>query len=130
MLRGKKGLLLLIGAVLAVAGGSGYWYHQQQSASTTVQQTSQKDRVLKKKITLVAIGDSLTHGQGDDKNEQGYVGRIRKKLQKHYHNRVTTYNYGVTGDRSDQMLKRLNEQPEMRANLKKSRCNRNDGWRQ
>ena len=120
MLRGKKGLLLLIGIVLAIAGGSGYWYHQQHSAPTTVKQTSQKDRIIKKRVTLVAIGDSLTHGQGDDKNEQGYVGRIKNKLQKHYHNRVTTYNYGVTGDRSDQMLKRLNEQPEMRANLKKA----------
>lgn len=120
MLRGKKGLLLLIGIVLVVAGGSSYWYHQQHSAPTTVQQTSQKTRVLKRRVTLVAIGDSLTHGQGDDKNEQGYVGRIKNKLQKHYHNRVTTYNYGVTGDRSDQMLKRLNEQPEMRANLKKA----------
>ena len=120
MLRGKKGLLLLIGIVLVVAGGSSYWYHQQHSAPTTVQPTSQKTRVLKRRVTLVAIGDSLTHGQGDDKNEQGYVGRIKNKLQKHYHNRVTTYNYGVTGDRSDQMLKRLNEQPEMRANLKKA----------
>ena len=110
----------MIGIVLVVAGGSSYWYHQQHSAPTTVQQTSQKTRVLKRRVTLVAIGDSLTHGQGDDKNEQGYVGRIKNKLQKHYHNRVTTYNYGVTGDRSDQMLKRLNEQPEMRANLKKA----------
>ena len=119
MLHGKKGLLLLIGAVIAISGG-GYWYHQQQAAPTTVKQTSQKDRVIKKRVTLVAIGDSLTHGQGDNKNEQGYVGRIKKKLQKHYHNHVTTFNYGVTGDRSDQMLKRLNEQPEMRANLKKA----------
>lgn len=120
MLHGKKGLLLLIGAVIAVSGGGGYWYHQQQAAPATVKQTSQKDRVIKKRVTLVALGDSLTHGQGDNKNEQGYVGRIKKKLQNHYHNRVTTYNYGVTGDRSDQMLKRLNEQPEMRANLKKA----------
>ena len=82
MLRGKKGLLLLIGIVLVVAGGSSYWYHQQHSAPTTVQQTSQKTRVLKRRVTLVAIGDSLTHGQGDDKNEQGYVGRIKNKLQK------------------------------------------------
>ena len=66
MLRGKKGLLLLIGIVLAVAGGSGYWYHQQHSAPTTVQQTSQKTRVLKRRVTLVAIGQPQLSCAGTD----------------------------------------------------------------
>lgn len=74
--------------------------------------------VVKKKVRLVAIGDSLTYGQGDEDHNGGYVGLIKERLQKKFHNQVTTVNYGVSGDRSDQILRRINNQQQIRQDLK------------
>lgn len=116
---GRFWLAIITILCLTGLGGAAWWNHRA-TTQPVVKKTPQAVQVLKRHVTLVAIGDSLTHGQGDNRNQQGYVGRIKKRLEKHYHNQVTTYNYGVTGDRSDQMLKRLQKQPKMRANLKKA----------
>ncbi|KRN58871.1 SGNH/GDSL hydrolase family protein [Limosilactobacillus secaliphilus] len=108
-----KWLLLLL--VLISALGGAYYYHQH-----TASQASQPTKVVKKHVRLVAIGDSLTYGQGDEKEQGGYVGQIKPALEKEYSTKVSTWNYGVSGDRSDQILKRLNNQPKMRQNLKQA----------
>lgn len=51
-------------------------------------------------------------------NRGGYVGIIKKLLTKQYHNQVTTYNYGKSGDLSDQILDRLQNQTAIQTNLK------------
>lgn len=59
----------------------------------------------KKNITIVALGDSLTKGEGDLKRG-GYVGYVKNHLEKRKNvGKVTVYNYGVVGDTSDQLLK-------------------------
>lgn len=65
-----------------------------------------------KHINLVALGDSLTEGVGDEKHEQGYSGRIAKKIDKKYDITVSMSNFGKSGDRSDQIQKRLQTQPD------------------
>lgn len=104
-------LLLIIIALLAVGG---VYYVAERPSN----HESQPARVVKKHVRLVAIGDSLTYGQGDEKNNGGYVGQIKPALEKKYNTNVSTWNYGVSGDRSDQILKRLNNQPKMRENLR------------
>lgn len=63
-------------------------------------------------INLVALGDSLTEGIGDEKYEKGYSGRIAKKIDENYDIKVAMSNYGRAGDRSDQIQKRLQKQPD------------------
>lgn len=102
-------MVALIVVIIAGLGGFYYWHQATTSSPKTV---------LKSKIKLVAIGDSLTQGVGDQKQQGGYVGIIKKLLTKQYHNQVTTYNYGKSGDRSDQILDRLQNQTAIQTNLK------------
>lgn len=61
--------------------------------------------VPKRNLTIVALGDSLTKGEGDIKRG-GYVGYVQNHLKKRKHiGKVTVYNYGVIGDTSDDLLK-------------------------
>ncbi|CQR46097.1 Spore germination lipase LipC [Paraliobacillus sp. PM-2] len=67
---------------------------------------------------IVAIGDSLTQGVGDLSNNGGYVGVIEDNLSDNEH-AVTIENYGKRGNRSDQLLKRL-EEDKIQASIKKA----------
>ncbi|SER89493.1 Lysophospholipase L1 [Gracilibacillus ureilyticus] len=61
---------------------------------------------FKKDTHIVAIGDSLTQGVGDETESGGYVG----VLEEHFDNedvKVTIDNFGKRGNRTDQLLKRL-----------------------
>lgn len=73
---------------------------------------------MKETLELVAIGDSLTQGVGDTTDSGGFVPLIAKKLQASYSlQTVETANYGVSGNRSDQILKRIKNDEEIRSSL-------------
>lgn len=103
--------LILTVLVLIIVGFFGY---------RTANRIAAPKRVVKPTVHLVAIGDSLTYGQGDEKHNGGYVGLIKPKLEHHYGNKVATVNYGVSGDRSDQIHKRIKEQSAIRQDLRKA----------
>lgn len=106
--------LAIVLVLLAISGG--YWYHLDQKTNPPA--PARKERVAKKHIKLVAIGDSLTYGQGDETQNGGYVGILKDKIHHRYHAKVTTVNYGVSGDRSDQILARFNSQKRIRKDIK------------
>jgi lysophospholipase L1-like esterase len=64
---------------------------------------------LKKDQKIVAIGDSLTEGVGDETENGGYVGILNNTFEDHNLN-VTVENFGKKGNRSDQLLKRLEKE--------------------
>lgn len=64
------------------------------------------------------MGDSLTQGVGDQQKKGGYVSIIKQKVEKQDNTKVITSNFGVAGDRSDQILKRLNDQSNVQQKLK------------
>ncbi|MDC3414569.1 SGNH/GDSL hydrolase family protein [Terrihalobacillus insolitus] len=64
---------------------------------------------LKKNLDIVAIGDSLTQGVGDTTNNGGYVGILNSRLSTEKQD-VNIENLGKRGNRSDQLLKRLDKQ--------------------
>jgi lysophospholipase L1-like esterase len=64
---------------------------------------------LKKDQKIVAIGDSLTEGVGDETENGGYVGILNHTFEDHNLN-VTVENFGKKGNRSDQLLKRLEKE--------------------
>lgn len=111
----RKLWLLVVVIVLLVAGGGGYYYYSQHSQT---KQSEAATQTPKSTIHLVALGDSLTYGVGDQAKNGGYVGLIQKKLEKHLNNTVKASNYGVSGDRSDQILARLNKQSQIQEDLK------------
>lgn len=63
-------------------------------------------------IKIAALGDSLTQGVGDETNNEGYIGVL-----KHYFNqqniRVQIDNFGRRGNRTDQLLTRLQEENDL-----------------
>ncbi|MDC3418644.1 SGNH/GDSL hydrolase family protein [Aquibacillus salsiterrae] len=72
----------------------------------------------KENLLIVAIGDSLTQGVGDTTKNGGYVGILQNSFQDSNQN-ITIQNYGKRGNRSDQLLKRLDE-PEIMESMKET----------
>lgn len=68
---------------------------------------------------IVAIGDSLTQGVGDETGNQGYVGILEERLNDENY-AVTFDNFGKRGNRTDHLLKRLEENPEITEALEKT----------
>lgn len=62
--------------------------------------------LFKKDQKIVAIGDSLTQGVGDETESGGYVGILNHTFEDHNMN-IKIENFGKKGNRSDQLLKRL-----------------------
>ncbi len=70
-------------------------------------------------FSIVAIGDSLTEGIGDQANSQGYLPLVKKGLESNYNsqNAIATFNYGKKGNRTPQLTERIQENKELQADL-------------
>ena len=66
-------------------------------------------QLFKKDTHIVAIGDSLTQGVGDETGNGGYVGILEEKLVADNFN-VSFDNFGKRGNRTDQLLNRLDNE--------------------
>jgi lysophospholipase L1-like esterase len=65
--------------------------------------------LFKKDQKIVAIGDSLTEGVGDETENGGYVGILKHTFEDNNLN-ISVENFGKKGNRSDQLLKRLDKE--------------------
>ncbi|MGF2615774.1 SGNH/GDSL hydrolase family protein [Rossellomorea aquimaris] len=65
-------------------------------------------RLFNKDMKVVSIGDSLTQGVGDETGNGGYVGILNNTFQENEIN-IKIDNFGKRGNRTDQLLKRLEE---------------------
>ena len=74
----------------------------------------------KKKVTYVAIGDSLTKGVGDSTNQGGFVPLLAQSLTNETGLEFKAINYGVSGNTSSQILSRMQEKKEIRKDLKQA----------
>jgi lysophospholipase L1-like esterase len=62
-------------------------------------------------LNIVAIGDSLTEGVGDSSKQGGYVPHVAKFIsQQRSVDDVRVSNLGKRGNRTDQLLRRLNQE--------------------
>ena len=57
---------------------------------------------------VVALGDSLTRGTGDDTGK-GYIGYLVEELEEKSKEKITIHNFGVKGYRSNQLLDQLKQ---------------------
>lgn len=67
------------------------------------------DPLSQNKIQILALGDSLTRGVGDEAGE-GYVGKVKRALEKDTGKPVFVWNYAVNGARTQQLLAYLEAQ--------------------
>ncbi|MFF2450447.1 SGNH/GDSL hydrolase family protein [Neobacillus sp. NPDC058068] len=93
--------------------------HQEKKAATQVFKPIPADFVPRN-FTVLSTGDSLTQGVGDSTNQGGYLPYLKTLLEKEKGiQQVDFFNYGITGNRTTQLLKRL-KTPEMKADLQKA----------
>ncbi|WP_416729320.1 GDSL-type esterase/lipase family protein [Fictibacillus sp. JL2B1089] len=57
-------------------------------------------------LKVVALGDSLTYGVGDP-SKTGYIGIVKRNIQQQTGRNVIINNFGISGQRSDQLLRQL-----------------------
>ncbi|ASF41088.1 hypothetical protein CEH05_18745 [Halobacillus halophilus] len=63
---------------------------------------------VRQNLDIVAIGDSLTQGVGDSTDNDGYVGIIEDTINSNQPlETLDIANYGVRGNRTDQLLERM-----------------------
>lgn len=91
------------------------YYAEKPTKINPVQNTSQK-KEDKKELNIVALGDSLTKGLGDDTGK-GYVGDIIDQVKKRSRKHVSLLNLGVSGQTSDQLRTQV-VQPEVIRQIK------------
>ena len=71
-------------------------------------------------FSYVALGDSLTEGVGDTTNQGGFVPLVAQSLTNEEGYQVDVKNFGVAGNTSNQILKRMKEQAEIADALSKA----------
>lgn len=106
------GISLIIIVVFAVAGYVMINHQNQDHVMTAQQKITQ--------VSIVALGDSLTQGVGDNQNLGGYPKRVGKLLAQKAHVKTKVFNFGKAGDRSDQIMNNLNQNDEQKKAIKKA----------
>ncbi|HEP1820144.1 TPA: SGNH/GDSL hydrolase family protein [Streptococcus suis] len=71
-------------------------------------------------LTYLALGDSLTEGIGDTTGQGGFVPLLAQSLVNDYGYEVDYKNFGVSGNTSNQILKRMSEDESIKDYLKKA----------
>lgn len=87
-------------------------------AESRLRVVQDKTSDYKKSVHFVAVGDSLTEGIGDETKRGGYVPLVANHLQQKYElTSIEKDNYGISGERSDQILKRVKKDSDLRNSL-------------
>lgn len=116
-----KEIIIVLAAIGLIAGGV-YLALSYFAPGTIRQETVKSPAAPKKKqqIKLVAVGDSLTEGVGDDTKQGGYVGLIKTKLKEQQQVKTKTKNYGIAGETSTQINQRVQQNPDLQQDLKQA----------
>lgn len=105
--------LLAVGFILTFTNGCHLLDKENfiQFKETTVSgKSSIPNDFIPQNLKVVSIGDSLTEGIGDSTKSGGYLPYLEKSLEKEKGiNKVTFSNFGVKGNRSSQILQRLDK---------------------
>ncbi|WP_312473007.1 SGNH/GDSL hydrolase family protein [Neobacillus sp.] len=101
-------LLILSALFLSSCSQSDQWaLHQIKKSAAPVFEPIPAD-FLPKNLTVLSAGDSLTQGVGDSTDQGGYLPYLKTLLEKEKGiQHVDFLNYGVKGNRTTQLLKRL-----------------------
>jgi lysophospholipase L1-like esterase len=86
-------------------------YYASEPSKINPAKTAAKKEENKKTMNIVALGDSLTKGMGDDTGK-GYVGDITDQVRKRTNQQVSLLNLGINGQTSNELRKQV-QQPEV-----------------
>lgn len=123
-IRSFLGIILFLGVVALIVFQVMTFISKDTSKTTTIENKSKEsssEQIKTKELNLVAIGDSLTEGIGDSTGRGGYVPLVAELLEsKDEIETVSTSNYGISGNRSDQILKRIKKDEKLQNDVKKA----------
>jgi len=88
---------------------------QEKINNTLITNIDKRPYFFPQNLKITALGDSLTKGVGDETDNSGYVGLIEDNLE----NEIDIDNFGISGYRSDQLLKLIKE-PDTQNSLKEA----------
>lgn len=91
------------------------YYAKSPAALQPIKQVPQTPVNNNKEMKIVALGDSLTKGLGDETG-QGYVGDVVDEIKKRTKKQVSLMNLAISGQTSDQ-LKGQVQQPEVQRQI-------------
>lgn len=107
--------------------GEGGAEREKESLSEEIQAVvasivdSARSLFIKQNLNIVAVGDSLTQGVGDESENGGYVGILEKMM--HEAHPVATFeitNHGKRGRRTDHLIKRLQQDEDLNEALREA----------
>lgn len=114
--------VLIVSALsfLLMLVGLGWTFQNQffKGEASEVTETAKQPATEEKKQgkVVVALGDSLTRGTGDASGK-GYIGYLVDELEEKSKEKITLFNYGVKGYRSNQLLEQV-KQDEIKRQIK------------
>lgn len=74
----------------------------------------------KTEFHYLALGDSLTEGVGDTTGQGGFVPLLAQSLTNEYGYEVAYQNFGISGNTSNQILKRMKEDKDLKLTLEQA----------
>ncbi|GED47937.1 lipase [Carnobacterium maltaromaticum] len=123
-IRSFLGIILFLGVVALIVFQVMMFISKDNSKTTIIEnkgKESSSEQIKTKELNLVAIGDSLTEGIGDSTGRGGYVPLVAELLEsKDEIETVSASNYGISGNRSDQILKRIKKDEKLQNDVKKA----------
>ena len=79
-----------------------------------------KSALTQKRLNYVAIGDSLTEGVGDQTNQGGFIPLLSNAISEISDVNVVSQNFGVAGNTSTQIYKRMTKEKKIQSAIKKA----------
>lgn len=98
-------------------GISHFWL---RPAGSELSNRDLKSVLTQKRFNLVALGDSLTEGVGDQTGQGGFVPLLANNISETDKVNVLSQNFGVAGDTSTQIYKRLTSQKKIQTAIQKA----------
>ncbi|MCK3941706.1 SGNH/GDSL hydrolase family protein [Streptococcus suis] len=100
--------------------GSIFLFHQLIPQAPSRISQEELGLSVNRKFRYLALGDSLTEGVGDVTGRGGFVPLLAQSLVNEYGYEVDVQNFGVSGNTSKQILKRMKENKELQQALKEA----------
>lgn len=98
-------LLMLVGLGWTVQN---QFFNKGETSETIKKADPVSEESAKEGKVVVALGDSLTRGTGDDSGK-GYIGYLVEELEEKSKEKITLHNYGIKGYRSQQLLTQVKQ---------------------
>ncbi|WP_409301075.1 SGNH/GDSL hydrolase family protein [Peribacillus sp. SCS-155] len=83
-------------------------YYGSSETGLTKKEPASQPKNKESDLTIVALGDSLTRGTGDETGK-GYVGLVTQDVKQRYKGNVIVHNLGINGQTSSQLMKQVKQ---------------------